>query len=188
MRKLLIAAAVVVATGLAGCGGGNGATPARDVRPVAAPAPVTASPTTAAPEPAAALVSSSTPDELSWQNGVYIKAIGIEKFQTSPTAGGVQVIGQAAVKLHLTMHNGSRSQLNLDMAQFKMRSGAAGNVGSRVFDFDQGIDQGFTGVLPPGEDATAWVAFTVNEQDINPVAFSAAPGFQYVWKTLHAFV
>jgi hypothetical protein len=113
-----------------------------------------------------------------WHDHIQASVLSVQRFTPSSTAAGTHS-GQVGVKVTVKITNNSGKQLDLTLAQVKLKSGDNGTQADDIIDIENNITLGFEGAVAPGHSATALYAFSVPPGDLNKLDVEVTPGFDY---------
>jgi hypothetical protein len=112
-----------------------------------------------------------------WNDHIQASVLSAQRFTPSSTAHTHP--GQVGVKVTVKITNNSSKQLDLTLAQVKLKSGDNGTQADDIIDIENNITLGFEGAVAPGHSATAVYAFSVPPDDLNKLDIEVSPGFDY---------
>jgi len=113
-----------------------------------------------------------------WNDNIEASVLSVQRFTPSSTAAGTHP-GQVGVKVTVKITNNSGKQLDLTLAEVKLKSGENGTQADDIIDIENNITLGFEGAVASGHSATAVYAFSVPSGDLSKLDIEVTPGWDY---------
>jgi hypothetical protein len=111
-----------------------------------------------------------------YQDGVSV-GIAVERYTPSTTATGTSP-GQIAVKVTVTVDNGSSSDLDVSSATVDITCEEQPEA-ARINDPAGGLGEGLQGTVPAGQSLAGAYAFSVTEADLARLVIEVTPNAEH---------
>jgi hypothetical protein len=111
-----------------------------------------------------------------YSDGLKVTVSAAKRFKIGQYAAGGKP-GGTGVMVTVVLLNGTTETFDATLTSLAVSYGEAGEQAEQVFDADQGLGNGFTGLVAPGRKATARFGFAVPAAGMKDVQVEVRPGF-----------